>query len=272
MLSLYFNWSSRFIPVRRRQVFRSGELGGNAEYAKHRDDIERLLAKITVGADLTPHLSARIDVAYEVDKGGRLRGRALDLLLTDWNVHHLHFGHDLRPDGRFVERPPDKPELLFAIFRPDAAYALGVFKHKEWTRDEIVQIAVRNWPDRGLFLRLGGMDSLESPITPDERQAIRDARGNAPIEVDGKLYMGLNTISTAGPSSGAVAKGDDLRGRLDAYRRDEDLLVADMKAHPDNMGRRIPFRPSFEVVEAPAERGYGFGLRERKSGATLWLA
>ena len=192
--------------------------------------------------------------------------------MTDWGVHHLHFGHDLREGGRFVERPRGKPELLFTIFRPDAAYVLGVFKHKEWTRDEIVQIAVRNWPDRGLFLRLDGMDGLECPITPGERQALRNAHGNAPIEVDGEQYMGLDTISTAGPSSGAVAKGDELLARLDGYRRDEDLLVSHMKAHPDNMGLRIPSRPSFEVIEAPAERGYGSGLRERKSGATLWLA
>ncbi len=137
LLIRHYNWVSRLILAQRREVLRAKEMANDPAYIQHRADIDLLCAKIAAGLDLTPHLSTQVGIGYEEDKRGRPGKRSLDLLLNDWGVHHLHFGHTLRPDG-FVERPEDKPELLFVIFRPDTAYVLGVFKHGEWTQDNIV--------------------------------------------------------------------------------------------------------------------------------------
>jgi hypothetical protein len=271
LVALYLNWRNRFIPAEQRRVFRSVQFGANPAYAKHKADINRLLGKIAAGADLTPHLSDRIGTAYEVNRKGSLKGAALDLTLNEWNIHHLHFGHEIAAGSRFVKRCWGKPELLFAIFRPGAAYVLDVLTHDDFTNDELVRIAVRNWRDRGLFLRVNGLPGPQRCVTPKDRGAARSKRGNVLVEVDGEFYVAPDAISQAGVSMNTVRGGDLLRDNLDAYSGNEDVLVAHMRADPENIGRRIPDCPSFELVEAPAERGYGFGIRERACGALLWM-
>ncbi|MFC7478040.1 hypothetical protein ACFQS7_27080 [Dankookia sp. GCM10030260] len=238
-------------------------------YLQFKADIDRLLGKIAIGADLMPHLSTQIGIGYEEDRQGRPGKRSLDLLLNDWGVHHLHFGHTLRPDG-FVERPKDKSELLFVIFRANTAFVLNVFTHDDWIREDVVRIAVRNWPTRNLFSRLNGAVGLERPISEDDRKQLRNAHGNALIEIDGEVFMGRG-LSAAGTSTEATIRADRLRKCLDAYCADESMIVSAMKAQADNLKRRIPNRPTFELIEALSELGYGFALREQKSGATLWV-
>ncbi len=135
----------------------------------------------------------------------------------------------------------------------------------------IVRSAVRNWPGHNLFLQLHGVVGLERPITEDDRRQLRNAHVNALVEVDGKVFTGRGGMSSAGTSMHATMKADRLRRLLDALQADEDAIVAHMREQPDNIGRRVPARPEFEVIEAQSQHGYGFALREKKSGATLWL-
>ncbi len=269
LLALYLNWRSRLIPVQPRRVFRSRELGDGARYASRRPDVDLLLAKVAAGSDLSPHLSARVGTGYAATEAGSLTDRALDLLLNEWNVHHLHIGHRLQADKPFVAR---SRELLFAVFRPGAAYALDVLTHDDFTNDRLVRIAVGNWPDHGLFLPLNGVPAPEIAATANDRKAARAKRGNVPVEIDGRLYVAPNAISAAGVSLHAVREADRIADALATYSASPDLLVARMAARPENVGRHIPGRPSFELVEAPKERGFGFGIQERASGASLWLA
>jgi hypothetical protein len=149
----------------------------------------------------------------------------LDLLLNDWGVHHLHFGHSLRPDG-FVERTEDKPELLFVIFRPGVAYVLDVFTHDAFASEEIVRIAVRNWPDRNLFLQVD-VKGGGRPFTADGRQALRRGGMNAFIEIDGAVFAGRGGgISGAGTSTLTAFRVSRLCKSLAAYGSDENLIVA----------------------------------------------
>lgn len=267
LLALYLNWRGRFVSTRPRRVFRSRELAEGAFYAARRRDVDLLLAKVAAGVDLSSHLSDRVATGYSATKAGSLNGRALDLMLSEWNIHHLHIGHRPWKDG-FTER---SGELLFAVFRSDAAYALDVLTHKDFTNDRLVRIAVGNWPGDGLFLPLNGIPVPESATTANDRSAARAKRGNVPVEVDGRLYMAPNAISAAGISLKAVWQADRISDALDAFGADRELLVVRMEAQPENFGLRLPTRPCFQVVEGPLERGYGFGIRERASGATLWL-
>lgn len=270
LLIRYFNWVSRLIPAQRREVLRSQELGKNPVYLRFKADIDRLLGKIAIGADLMPHLSTQIEIGYEEDRQGRPGMRSLDLLLNDWGVHHLHFGHTLRPDG-FVERPKDKSELLFVIFQPTTAFVLDIFTHDDWIREDVVRIAVRNWPVRNLFSRLNGVVGLERSISEDDRKKLRNGHVNATIEIDGEVFMGRG-LSSAGTSLEVTIMADRLLKCLDAYCADECVIVSAMKVQADNHELRIPNRPTFEVIEARSELRYGFALREQKSGATLWVS
>jgi hypothetical protein len=47
------------------------------------------------------------------------------------------------------------------------------------------------------------------------------------------------------------------------------LLI--LREQPDNVGRRIPACPTFEVVDALSPLGFSFALREKKSGSLLSL-
>jgi hypothetical protein len=270
LLIWHFNWIGRFVPPQPREVLRSKEISGNPDYLRHRADIDRLIAKIRIGIDITPHLSAQVRTGYEEDKRGRPGKQSLDLLLNDWGVHHLHFGHALRQDG-FVERPESKPELLFVIFRPGAAYVLDVFAHHDWAHDRIAEIAVRNWPDRSLFLRLG-VKGGGRPFTVNQRQALRRGHMSAPIEIAGGVFTGHGCgISGAGTSARTAFRVSRLCRSLAAYEADEDLIVAHMRRQPNNIGLRIPVRPSFEVVDVLTPLGFGFARREKKFGALLPL-
>jgi hypothetical protein len=268
LVALYINWSSRRISVRPRRVFRSRELTNSAGYLKHRSDVDRLLGKIAAGCALTPHLSKSVEIPYEVNSNKSLKGKALDLLLNDWNIHHLHISHDFKPGSHFVVR---RDALLFSVFQDDAAYVLDVLNHKDFANEQLVRIAVTNWPDHGLFLQVNGVPGPHPPIAAEAREATRRKRKNTLIEIDGAVYAAPDGISSAGVSINATLGSDLIQANLEAYSKDEDLLVAHMKARPENMGRSIPARPSFNVVEASEEQGYGFGIRERTSGATIWV-
>jgi hypothetical protein len=270
LLIRYYNWLNRLIPVRRRVVLRAKELAMSAAYARCRGDVDLLCAKIAAGFDLTPHLSTQVNIGYEEDKSGRPGRRSLDLLLSDWGIHHLHFSHQRRLDG-FVERHQYKSELLFAVFRPNEAYIVGVFNHGEWTRDDIAKTMIRNWPDKNLLLHLNGALGLSQSISEADRQVLRSAHIAAPIEVDGKVFIGPNSMSSAGTTFRANMQVTNLLRNLDFYQKDECQLVLAMKANLENLGKTLNGRLAFELIEAQCEHGYGFAVREKKSGATLWV-
>ncbi|OAI39978.1 hypothetical protein AYO39_02165 [Actinobacteria bacterium SCGC AG-212-D09] len=143
-----------------------------------------------VGEDLTPHLSERVETAYisESDRPGlpgQRRDADRDRMLNAWGIHHLHLSSEPGRDG-FNARGGD---LLYAIFRPDHAYLLGIHTHNDWAREGLVRVIVRNWPDAGLFLRSNIVQGMTTQFTDDDRRQLRRAAVNEALyEVDGAFY------------------------------------------------------------------------------------
>jgi hypothetical protein len=262
LIILYYNWRSRFVTPKPRSVLRSREFKSNLVVEQFQPHINILLGKIAAGVSVNAHLSSFAKVGYEEDRGERIGRRAVDLLLNDWGVHHLHFFGD--------EKASRVKEVVFAIFGADTAYVLDLFTHSDWTHERIVQIAVNNWPEKNLFLELKGAQGLARSVTPDSRALRRKAGVNSPIELDGKVYMGRGGLSSAGTSFTATIKADQLLHRLRVYAQDSQLL-SHMWSISINRVLSPPRRPSFEVVEDQSGAGYGFALRERETGARLWI-
>jgi hypothetical protein len=208
VLAIYFNWRGRFIAARPRRVHTSHTLLGDPLYSANNTDVKALIAKIEAGDDLTPHLSTRIRQGYETPQPGRLqRQRDLDLMLADWNVHHLHLSTKIRPDG-FVERGDP---VLFAAVTPDNAYAIGLFPHCAWTREEILNILIDEWPASGLVHMLPPeVVGLEHQSSENERAALRRAGIMTPlVERGGRVYhVGSAGMTSAGTSTASTVHAD----------------------------------------------------------------
>lgn len=199
LLVIYLNWCNRLVPSRPRTTYKSTALIQDPLATSRRADLDRLIQKIENGEDLTPHLSRRITVGYEQPpaKGGYNRREDLDLMLSEWQIHHLHISHVLDSDG-FVKR--DGP-LLFAAFRPEVAYLIGIFGHGDWTRDAITEILIDEWPDSGFVHELrGNVIGLSHAVTETERGQNRNGGLSSPfVERNGKVYMvGIGGITSAG--------------------------------------------------------------------------
>jgi hypothetical protein len=95
---------------------------------------------------------------------------------------------------------------------------------------------------------------------------------NALVEIDGAVYMGARGgMSSSGITGGSVRAGDQLLHLLRQYAQDEMLLLNELQRQPNNFGIMIPQSPQFTLDVAALPEGYGFAIREMKSGATLWL-
>jgi hypothetical protein len=199
LLSTLFNWQNRRISIRPRTVYISREL-----QAKNRPEVIVIAEKIRKGEDLTPHLSERIEtvlLANPKDSGLRHR-EDLDLLLNEWAIHHLHISTVLKTNG-FVKR---RSELLFATFRKNDAYLIELLDHDAFENEDLVKIAVANWPDAHLFSVMSNMTlQLDSPITSRNRRSQRDVAINTPVQLPTGLAA-FSFLSGTGMSSFTEAK------------------------------------------------------------------
>ena len=162
LLVLYYNWRARLIPAHPRHVTRSDALEQNPIVARRSDVVAAIVRDIEQGNDLTKYLSRRVQIGFEFAKNPAKKKLNklphLDPLLNDWRIHHLHLTTTVEPDG-FVER--DDP-LLFAMFTPSKAYLLDIGTHDSFADDQLVKIAVKNWPSDQLFFELKGVLGLSS--------------------------------------------------------------------------------------------------------------
>lgn len=266
LLVIYLNWRNRLVPARPRRVHRSRSLECNPLSMTRKADIDRIVTKVTNGEDLTPHLSTRVKNGYESSKIKRNQRPDLDLMLAEWQVHHLHLSSVLAADG-FVKR--DGP-LLFTAFRPDDAYLIDIFEHEDWTREAITHILIDEWPECGFVHEMNGMVGLERPVSEKGRATLRGAGINSPfIERNGKFYMvGLGGITTAGTPMMAAQHARYIMGALNTFANH----VAN---HPEYIsdtlaanGLEIPPDPDLHFVYRPDGR---YGVIETNTRALFPL-
>jgi hypothetical protein len=197
LLITFLNWFYRLIPAAPRQVHQSKTLQRNSLLGTNKADFDQLVAKITAGQDLTPHLSTRVRNGYDTPSLANYAKRVdLDLMLAEWHVHHLHLSHKLRGDG-FVERTGP---LLFAVFTAADAFLIDIFRHGDWTKEAIAHILIDEWPQFGFVHEAKDIVGLERHVTEAERAELRASGISSPfIEHRGKFYMvGFGGVTSAG--------------------------------------------------------------------------
>jgi len=220
ILTLYGTWRSRLISPAPRSSHLSSELLASAEYSTHRSVVDAIVEKSRLGRDLKPHQSRRINTIHlptAARPSKRRDRRDLDLLVSEWGIQHLHLSTTLDRNGLVV----GTRELLFAVFRPQDAFFIGIYGH-EWTNEEFVRICVRNWPSAQLFHEATFSTSLANPIRSGDREPLRNAGVTTFLQVDGHVYMPPGQTLSGSPLSSArksmqiVASLTDFRNSLTA--------------------------------------------------------
>jgi hypothetical protein len=235
LLGVYWAWRGRFPAPQPRTVYHAQELDSSSKALEHSADLAKLERKMRVGEDLTPHLSERVETAYisESDRPGlpeQRRDADRDRMLNAWGIHHLHLSSEPGRGG-FNARGGD---LLYAIFRPDHAYLLGIYTHYDWARGELVCVIVRNWPDAGLFVKSNIVQGMTTQFTDDDRRQLRRAAVNEGLyEVDGDFYGPPGLGQTA--AGGSVAAARRAMGYMEGLRQFRENLDDHLAGYADEL-------------------------------------
>ncbi len=231
-------------------------------------DFAALIDDIEKGRDLRKYLSRGVEIAAEVPGVALGRRRDLDLMLNDWGVHHLHISMQVEADG-YVKR--DDP-LLFAIFRPKAAYLIDVMGHGDWTRDHLVEVLADEWPDEGIIHQIKGSKGLQvvglaRKYTEEERARLRKKGINVLLEVGGKVFVPAGGMSTAGTTIQATRAADKLLRDLTMFEEAFQKHPERLKTIFESNGVAFPEKPEFEFMIGED----GYGVIETKTGAFINL-
>ncbi len=273
----FFNWLSRFIHPHPRVVLKSQAYVFRRVPPKEQVYLEHLGEKIEAGKDIAPHLSRGVIHGFVngtpvTAKKNLGRRRDLDLLLNDWGIHHLHLPDALDSDG-FVRRDPvlDRDLLLFAMFQDHRAYFLDVLPHGEWTNESLVEIAVRNWPSARLFIRLNVV-AISETTTAAERQRLRAAGVNVPMQIDGGVYMaGMGGLTTAGTGTHTMMRAQRLLRSLFEIARKMGDDPNHLRPLVERQGYAYPQNPDFHVIFGSAPASWEFVIKEEVTGAMIWI-
>lgn len=184
--TLYYNVKNRHIEEKPRKINISKEFNCPR-------DLERgwrfLNKHVKSGKDLNAHLSKGVK---------KLKRR--DILLDNWDIYHFHLGEKM--EGEFVKRGDP---LVFAILKEHIFYAIGIFKHGDWAKQEIVEIIHSNWSYIIKDYVIKGFDEVGS-FSEQETKVMNKKNINAYIEVsDGTVYSPMGGgRSTSGYNAKAI--------------------------------------------------------------------
>jgi hypothetical protein len=257
LLIAYYNWMSRLIPPLPRVVKKSKAFDANPLVSQRATDFATIIDDVRNGRDLTRYLSRGIKNAADVSAKPLKRRRDLDLMLNDWNIHHLHISTTLESDG-FVTR--DGP-LLFGVFTHETAYLIDVMQHGDWTREHVMRVVADEWPNEGIIHELkgimgGSVIGLSSNPTEKERQKLREVGVVTPFELNGRVFVPGGILSTAGTSFRASQAATNLLRTLGRFEKE-------VRQHPHHIkqafaqhGIKYPEQPKFEF-HFLHPRGYG---------------
>lgn len=165
---LYYNVKNRTIEEKHRTVNVSKEFKCPRELKGGWQFLKR---HIESGRHLNAHLSKRVKKLNKKDT-----------MLDNWGVHHFHLGENM--DGEFVKQ--GNP-LVFAVVREHVFYTIGIFKHGDWAKQEIVEIIHNNWPYIIKDYKIEGVDG--DSYSEQEIKNLNENGSNILIKVkDGTVY------------------------------------------------------------------------------------
>lgn len=268
LLVLYLNWLHRLVPVRPREVLRSVEFQQNPLSVERSDVISQIVDDIEQGRDLTRYLSRRVQTGFalpsNLNKKKLNQIRHLDLLLNDWQIHHLHLSTSAAADG-FVQR--DDP-LLFVMFRYNKAYFLDIGTHRCFADDRLVQVAVANWPEENLFVPLVGIVPPRGPTwSTAERAQLRAVGITSLVRIGSRIFAQPGGISSAGTSGKVSIYTGRIMRTLNKFeedvRRDPSQIIELIRQHGGEPREKPVFK--FAMFES------GYGVIEIQSRALIKL-
>src|SRR5579883_318247 len=270
LLIVYHNWMSRHVRPVPRTVRKSQAFTSNPIVQQRASDLAVIIQDIEQGRDLTRYLSRGIKTVADSASKPLNRRRDLDLMLNDWNVHHLHISTQLEADG-FVKR--DGP-LMFAAFQPNVAFLIDVMQHGDWTREHVIRVIADEWPDEGIIHEIKGNDrykvvGLAAKYTEKEHQELRAAGINVLCEIDGRVFMPGGGMVSVGTTVRASRAADQLLMELEKFetfvRNNPDQMREAFVQH----GVQYPDEPRFEFVFLHPE---GYGVVETVTKTLIPLA
>jgi hypothetical protein len=269
VLCLYLNWRSRLIPNQPRRVAQSRAFLENPIVIAQAGAIAQIVEDIERGVDLTRYLSRRVTTGFTLPPKPGAKNltklQHLDLLLNEWGVHHLHISTTAEPDG-FVKRDD---ALIFAMFRPETAYLLDIGTHSDFVDQRLAEIAIKNWPDAGLFLEIKDIQLRGGvPYSPGERKQLRSAGIFSLIPVGDKVYAPLGGISSAGTSTQASLLTNHIIRTLRAFEEEVSAKPSETADLIREKGLEPGNPPSFKFALL---RDGGFGVIETVSGCAIAL-
>lgn len=247
LLIVYHNWMSRHVFAAPRKVHVSAAYSANPVTTQCKADLDALVGKIERGEELKPHLSTRVEVVLESSSKRLARRKDLDLMLIEWEVHHLHISQQMQQNDFVTRGDP----LLFAVFHLSDAYLLDIMTHKDFNRDHILEVMAREWPQARLLQKLEAPPGqiilgLAKHYSEDDRNALRKAGLNALVEINGKVYKPAGGITMAGTSIRASLAADQIiraTERLEAALRNSPQQFQQFAQHH---GLTWPKNPTFE--------------------------
>jgi hypothetical protein len=263
LLIVFHNWMKRHVKPQPRQIKKSKAFEQNPIVVQRTSDFVKIIDDIEQGRDLKKYLSRDVIRNPVLVPGTNRRRPDLDLMLNDWGIHHLHISTQVEHDG-FVRR--DGP-LLFAVFKPQAAYLIDVMDHASWTRDHVLEVLVSEWPEDGVIHEINEGIVRENPITESQRTVLRSNHCNAFFTFEEKMFIPDGGMATSGYSIKAVREADRLLDRIEAFERDFIQNPERLKSDFERHGVLFPDMPEFEF----AIRDDGYGIIETKSQAWINL-
>lgn len=155
------------VPLSRpRKIHRSSEFRVSSESLA--PELQKGLAlierKLAHGHTIYHHLSRTIS---ELDYH--------DLLLDDWNIHHLHLGTTIIDRGRNKGLIEGTSNVVYCIFRPDDVYFIQIRPH-DFCDPELLEIVNSNWPELLSRLSLYPPTTPEGDIVSSTRDSVKVAR------------------------------------------------------------------------------------------------
>jgi hypothetical protein len=249
LLIIYANWAERMISAVPRIIHEAKALISNplSSDPRYKPGLDAIRQKIVQGDDLTGHLSKRITKGYrpsQTDQMNLNRRPDLDLMLSDWGVHHLHISENIESDG-FVERTGP---LIFAVFHRDAAYLIDIFEHGAWADKSIIRIIIHEWPNTGIVYKVPGIMASLQPHSDTDHIALRGVGINSAIEIDGNVWKARSGITTAGSSLSATMGANKLWHQLKEFLKKINSEPLWLKEIIISLGLPIPERASLKFV------------------------
>jgi len=236
-LSRWVDFRLRYIDPIPRTVFVSNRFPRRVS-AQVGDGLAILTSRLRSGSDVNAYQSKGLTRFN--DFSGRNTSKRTDLLWADWGITHLHVTDvPLEAASEYSKRCCSNGEswLLFCLFAGDTVGLIDLKEHNDrclFSDQDLIHALKQNWPDYLDNFRLHGILPDEEQLTDEQIGVLRQYGVNAPIVIDGEMFMGpgMGVASSSTPTL-VTERVDRLRMWInwlaDSAQDEEGPIVAEIR-------------------------------------------